>query len=187
MAVTKPERPPGGWSYDDLWDLPEDGTRYEIIDGELYELPSPNFEHAIAVANIFALLLPVVRSLAGRVLTAPLDVRFPGADPVQPDVLVLLPERLARTSGKRVVEGAPNLVVEVLSPSNREHDLVRKRNTYARGGVSEYWLVDPRAQTVEVLALRDGVYAQHVVAHGAKLVTSTVLSGLAFPASSVFA
>lgn len=187
MAVSQiSKRPVGGWKYEHLFALPDDGKRYEIIEGELYELPSPSIEHAAVVMNIITLLLPVATSLGGRVFTAPLDVRFPGADPVQPDILVLLPALLAATRDKRTVEGAPDLVVEVVSPGNPRHDRVRKRAVYARGGVPEYWLVEREVQSIEVLALANGVYETHVLATGETLATSTVLPDLSFPASAAF-
>lgn len=179
-------RPTGGWRYEDLLALPDDGPRYEIIDGELYEMPSASLEHAATIMRLIAVLLPVVRSLGGGLFTAPLDVLFPGADPVQPDLLVLLPERLAATEGKRVVESTPDLVIEVVSPSNAEHDRVRKRDLYAQAGVPEYWLVEGTAASIEVLVLRNGVYERHVLATGDGTVTSRVLPDLSFPASEAF-
>jgi len=186
MAVTFPRKPPGTWRYEDLFDLPDDGRRWEIIDGELYELPSPNLDHGNAVTNLIALFLPIVAALRGRIFTAPLDVFFLGANPVQPDILIVLPQR-GQVLAKRGVEGPPDLVVEVVGPSNRGHDLIRKRALYARGGIPEYWLVDPEAATIDVLALAGGEYRRHVLAAGDDPVTSLVLPGLAFPAASVFA
>lgn len=182
MTVTNEARQ---WTYEDLFSLPDD-KRYEIIDGELYEMPGANSDHAIAIANVIAVLLPVVRRLAGRVLTAPLDVFLLGANPVQPDVLVLLPDQLDLIS-RRGIEGAPALVVEVLSPSNPAHDRVRKRDLYARAGMREYWIVSPEAAIVEVLALEGGAYRLHVRAGGDETVTSSLLPELTFPASALFA
>ena len=107
MAVTKPA---GTWTYDDLFALPDDGRRYEIIEGELYEMPSPNLWHATTVYNLVVLLAPVIQSLGGRMFFAPLDVFFPGADPIQPDILAVLqgwPGELR----PRGPEGAPDLVI----------------------------------------------------------------------------
>ena len=182
MAVAKPQ---GQWQYEDLFALPDDGKRYEIIDGELFEMPAPGFDHGNAVVNLLLLIGPLVRSLGGRILTAPMDVFFAGANPVQPDIFVLLPERL-RLISKRGVEGAPNLLIEILSPSNPDHDLRTKRALYARGGVPEYWLVNPEAATIEVLALAGDVYRTHVRAAGDEPVTSPLLPGLSFPASAAF-
>jgi DNA-binding NarL/FixJ family response regulator len=77
------------WRYEDLFDLPDDGKRYEIIDGALFEMPAPNRDHATAIINLIALLLPTVRALGGQIFTAPFDVFMPGADPVQPDIMVV--------------------------------------------------------------------------------------------------
>ncbi|MFT4041130.1 MAG: Uma2 family endonuclease [Thermomicrobiales bacterium] len=155
-------RPAGTWKYADLLDLPDDGTRYEIIDGELYELPAPLFAHVAAVIALLDLLLPLVQRLGGKRYTAPVDVVFPGVDPVEPDIVVLLPGSLARPV-RRGIEGPPDLLIEVLSPSNRSHDTVRKRDIYARGGVREYWIVDPEAASVEIIG-SDGETVQRVTA-----------------------
>ena len=184
MATTTP-KPAGTWRYEDLFDLPDD-KRYEIIDGELYEMPGPNTDHALTVMNLIVALLPAVSVVGARLLTAPLDVFFPGANPVQPDLLVLLPDRLHLMS-KRGIEGAPDLLVEILSPSNPEHDRIRKRALYARGGVREYWIVNPEAATIDLLVLAGNVYRRHLLAGGCDSVASTVLPGLAFPASAAFA
>jgi Uma2 family endonuclease len=184
MATTT-TKATGTWRYEDLFDLPED-KRYEIIDGELFEMPGPNSDHAFTIMNLIVALLPTVSSLGARVLTAPLDVFFRGANPVQPDILVLMPDRLHLVS-KRGIEGAPDLLVEVLSPSNPTHDRVRKLALYARGGVREYWIVDPAAATIEVLVLDRDVYRRRLLAAGDEPVSSRMLPGLSFPASAAFA
>jgi Uma2 family endonuclease len=181
MAVTKPA---GAWTYEDLFDLPDD-KRYEIIDGELYEMPPPNSDHGDAIMGLIRLLLPVADRRGAVRSTAPQGVFMPGADPVEPDIFLLLPEQ-RHLIGKRGVEGAPALVVEVLSPSNPRHDRGRKRALYARGGVREYWLVDPEAATIEVLTLEGDDYRTHLLAGGDERVTSPLLSEPAFPASAVF-
>jgi Uma2 family endonuclease len=173
------------WKYEDLFDLPDDGKRYEIIDGALFEMPGPNSDHAIAVANLIVLLAPVVRVFGGRVLTAPLDIFLPGAEPVQPDIVVLLADRL-HLIGNRGIEGVPDLLLEVLSPSNPEHDRLRKRALYARAGVREYWLVSPEAATVEVLVLAGDQYRTLVRAGGDEPIRSLVLPELAFAVSTIF-
>ena len=183
MAVPKPQ---GQRRYEDLFGLPDDGRRYEIIDGELYEMPAPGSDHANAVIDLIALLLPVVRSLSAKLFTAPMDVFFAGANPVQPDLLVLMPERLHLIT-KRGVEGAPNLLIEILSPSNPQHDLLTKRALYARGGVPEYWLVNPEAGSIEVLVLAGDGYRTHLRAAGDEPVTSTLPPSPSFPASAAFA
>src|SRR5262245_16463780 len=99
------------WTYEDLLRLPDDGKRYEIIGGELFEMPGPNWGHAIAIANLMRLVGAIVWPLDGLVLTAPLDVFFKGANPVQPDIVVLLADRL-NLSRHYGIEGAPNILME---------------------------------------------------------------------------
>lgn len=182
MAMTKAA---GTWRYDDLFSLPVE-KRYEIIDGELYEMPAPGSDHAITIMNLIVSLLPAVSAAGARLLTAPIDVFFPGANPVQPDLLLLLPDRLHLVS-KRGIEGAPDLLIEILSPSNPMHDRVRKRALYARGGVREYWIVSPEAATIEVLVLDGDLYRVHLRAGGEESGTSTVLPTVSFPAAAAFA
>lgn len=184
MALRRPE--PGYWTYDDLAAMPDDGRRYEIVDGVLLEMSGPNWDHGTAILNLIALLLPYARAAGGILRTAPQDVFFPGADPVQPDVFVVLPENPA-VREKQGLRGTPDLVVEVLSPSTRGHDGLTKRALYARAGVREYWMVDPEARTVEVLALDGDVLRTVLVARGVDAVRSGVLPEVAFPAEAVFA
>lgn len=183
LELTKPA---GTWTYDDLFSLPDDGRRYEIIEGELYEMPSPNFWHATTIMNLIALLLPVVGALRGRLYTASLDVFFPGADPVVPDILAILPSSRA-VGRQRGVEGPPDLIIEVLSPSNRGHDLLTKRALYARAGVREYWIVDPGNRTVDVLTLdHDAFHAVDDPSPGDEI-ASPLLGNATFLAGQIFA
>ena len=152
--MSQTPRPADTWTYEDLFALPEDGRRYEIIEGELCETPSPGSTHAFVVAALIRVLIPLVEKLGGRWCTAPIDVFFAGANPVQPDILAIFPGGPARIVS-RGIEGAPDLLVEVLSPSNRGHDLLTKRALYARAGVREYWLIDPDRQQAEFYRLTE--------------------------------
>jgi len=183
MAQTKPA---GAWTYEDLFTLPDDGKRYEIIEGELYEMPAPNLAHATTIMNLIALLLPIVSTLGGRLLAAPLDVFFQGADPVQPDLLAILPGWQG-TLPSRGPQGAPDLVVEVLSPSNRGHDILLKRSLYARAGVREYWIVDPEARTLEILALDRDAFHRAVAASDEERPVSPLLGPLPIAVDELFA
>ncbi len=183
MALTKPS---GVWTYDDLLRLPDDGKRYEIIEGTLYEMPSPLLVHAKVISNLMFFLGALARSLGAEWFTAPLDVFIPGGDPVQPDLIVILPGGAAKPV-RRGIEGPPDLAVEVLSPSNRGHDRLTKRALYARAGVREYWIVDPMARTLEVFALH--LDAFHAVQTAASLdrIASPLLPTLDLTAADVFA
>ena len=182
MVVVKA---PGTWTYEDLFALPDD-RRFEIIDGRLFEMPAPEEDHARAVLNLIALLLLEVRSIGARMYTAPFDVFFTGANPVQPDIFIVLSERLHLIK-RRGVEGAPDLVVEVVSPSRSAHDRRIKRPLYARASVKEYWLVNPKTRSIEVLALDGAVYRTHYLAIGEEVVSSLILPGISFPAPAAFA
>jgi Uma2 family endonuclease len=183
MAQTKLA---GAWSYEDILALPDDGRRYEIIEGDLYEMPSPTSVHAATVINLIALLLPIVARMRGRLFTAPLDVFIPGGDPVQPDVLVVLPDGQAQVE-LRGIEGPPDLVIEVVSPSNRGRDLLTKRALYARAGVREYWLVDPEARTIEILALDRDAFHLAVAASGNETPVSPLLGTMPIAVADLFA
>jgi Uma2 family endonuclease len=183
MAQTKLS---GTWTYADLFALPDDGRRYEIIEGELYEMPAPSWAHATVIANLISAIIPLVVTLGGRWRTAPPDVFFQGADPVQPDIIVLLPESQALPT-ERGVEEPPDLLIEVLSPSNRGHDLLTKRALYARAGVREYWLVDPDARTVEIVSLDRDAFHLALVVSGGEPLDSPSLGQLPITANDLFA
>ncbi len=182
MAVQRHDAP---WTYEDLLALPDDGKRYEIIEGELFALTGPNLWHVTAVANLTALLLPYVSAIGGRFYPAVFDLFLVGANPVQPDLAVTLPGSTVRRVG-RGVEGPPDLVIEVISPSNRVHDVLTKRALYGRAGVREYWIVDPVALTVEIVTFADGPARSRTFA-GDQRVVSEVLPNVDFPTSAVFA
>jgi Uma2 family endonuclease len=182
MVAAKPQ---GRWRYEDLFDLPAD-KRYEIIDGELYEMPAPRLDHEIVTMSLAKLLSPLVDAEGGYVFSAPVDVFLPRANPVQPDLMVVLPDRLEIMTD-RGLDGPPSIVVEILSPSNPDRDLVLKRDLYARSGIPEYWLVDVELAAIEVLVLDSGRYRTHVRATGDQMVTSLVLPDPAFPAAAAFA
>src|SRR5690348_9261468 len=183
MALTKPS---GVWTYDDLLRLPDDGKRYEIIEGALYEMPSPLLVHAKVISNLMFFLGALARSLGAEWFTAPLDVFIPGGDPVQPDLIVILPGGAAKPV-RRGIEGPPDLAVEVLSPSNRGHDRLTKRALYARAGVREYWIVDPEARTLEVFALHLDAFHAVQTAAGVDRIASPLLPALGLTAADVFA
>jgi Uma2 family endonuclease len=149
-------------------------------------MPSPSWAHAAVIASLITMLIPLVTRLGGRWLTAPLDVFFQGANPVQPDILVLLPDWSGSLT-QRGIEGAPDLLVEVLSPSNRGHDLLTKRALYARAGVREYWLVDPDARTIEILTLDRDAFHLAVAASGDEIPVSPLLGPLLTRADDLFA
>lgn len=168
----------GCWTYEDYAALPDDGNRYEIIDGVLYASPALNLLHQIVVTTVAAYLkIAVDFAGLGRVLVAPTDVELaPRDNPLQPDVIVVLNANLQILEPKTRIIGAPDLVVEVASPSTASYDRREKLDAYARAGVREYWIVDPYAQTVELLYLESGGYRSAGVFHGQALLPSRVIA-----------
>src|SRR5437879_10728410 len=138
-----------GLTYEDYCALPDDGLRYEIVDGMLFAEPSPRRAHQEAVGNLFAILHGYVRAHdLGKVYVAPFDVILDPRTTVVPDLVFVVRDRLGIVA-ERGVEGAPDLLVEVLSPGTARRARVRKLNAYARHSVRHYWLADPAAQKAE--------------------------------------
>ncbi|PZS12203.1 MAG: hypothetical protein DLM64_05370 [Solirubrobacterales bacterium] len=141
---------------EDLYATPDDGNRYEILDGALVTSPPPGSAHQIVAAELAALLGEGARSRGLRALFAPLAWRIgPGQVP-EPDLMVLTPEAI----GPRAIERPPLLVVEILSPSGRGRDLSEKRLIYAAGRAAWYWIVDPEEPSLAVLRLAGDVYEE---------------------------
>ncbi len=137
----------------DYLDWPEK-PGLELIFGRMYVSPSPTRLHQIVVLLLWRILDRIAQQHGGQALAAPLDVMLADHSVVQPDVLYLSAERRDR-AGERV-EGAPDLVVEVLSPATVQRDRGEKLQLYAASGIREYWLVDAEAQQVEFLIAHEG-------------------------------
>ncbi|MBI4551226.1 MAG: Uma2 family endonuclease [Candidatus Latescibacteria bacterium] len=149
---------PTDLTYEDFLTLPDDGKRYEILDGELHVTPSPLTTHQRAVMNLGALLHHHVRRNGlGEVFLAPPDVILAETTIVEPDLLFIARQR-AKIITRANIRGAPDLIVEVLSRRTARVDRGRKKKLYARYGVQHYWLVDPDTRSVEVYALENGKY-----------------------------
>ena len=152
----------GDWTVEDLDRLPDDGLRYELVDGVLLVTPAPSFSHQTAVGELH-FLLRSAQQPPFRTLLAPFDFRPTGRRSFQPDLLVVRSDEV--TEQRAVIP--PVLVVEVLSPGTRSVDLLLKRGVYEESGVPVYWLVDPAEPSVTVLELDDaGRYREAVVARG---------------------
>lgn len=147
----------GEWTYDDYLRLPDDGRRYEIIEGVLYVSNAPSHLHQHTVGKIFlALALYVEAMKSGEVIVAPIEVHLPGiAKPVLPD-LIFIAAANQPEPGFQYFAGAPDLVVEVLSPSTYRIDQSVKLDAYERAGVKEYWLANPKTRTITVYFLPEG-------------------------------
>ncbi len=145
-------------TYADYAALPDDGHRYQLLEGELVMTPSPNLWHQEISIQLASELLRYVQTRGlGRVFAAPLDVTLDDRNVLQPDILFVSKERSGILQGGRVV-GAPDLCVEILSPGTQRIDRVRKLELYARFGVTHYWIVDLDTRTIEEYVLAGEVY-----------------------------
>jgi Uma2 family endonuclease len=174
-------------TYDDYLLIPDDGRRHELIDGEHFVSPAPHPDHQeVLIRLVFELQTYRRTTGAGRLLIAPTDVVFSGIDVAQPDLLYICEDGSAEVGTN--VAGAPDLVVEILSPSNRRYDEVTKRNLYERAGVGEYWLVDPEAETVKVLRREGARFGrpQLLSARDGDVLSSPLLPGLAISLAALF-
>jgi len=140
------------FTYQDYLELPEDSHQYQVINGELVMAPAPYTIHQGVSANIFDALKSFMKETRiGKVLYAPVDVVLSETNVFQPDILFVANENSKIISEKNIT-GAPDLVIEILSPSTGYYDLTEKKEIYAEFGVKEYWIVDPKKQWVEIYA-----------------------------------
>lgn len=135
--------------------FPDDGNRHEVIDGDHYVSPPPNTYHQTVSRRVqFDLYRQIELADRGVVFNAPTGVELSETDIVQPDLILVGAYHKHIVAPKRII-GIPDLIVEILSPSNPRHDTDLKRSTYERTGVPEYWIVDPEKHTVEQLVSGD--------------------------------
>ena len=189
MATLKPRT--GTWlSIEEFLELPDtfDKRKMELDEGELYIMPRPRTGHQFLQGDLIWYFQGYIRGfddppaevLHDAIVALSLESRILFA----PDLIIIL-EGSSAVIADRMVEGVPDIVVEILS-SDRRRDLVRKRQVYAEAGVPEYWIFDPRADTATLLELRDGVYVERAVLTADDTLTTPLLPGLAIPLADVF-
>ena len=182
MVVVKPTTK---LTYQDYAKTPE-GEIWELIDGEKFMPPSPGEAHQGAIVELVVLLSGFVKSMGlGRVYPAPFDVVLSDLDVVQPDLLFVSKERSHIVTAANV-RGAPDLVVEIRSPSTANRDWTIKRDLYARYGVKEYWVVDTDERSVWVMLLGDDGL-EEVGSYGmGDVLSSPTLEGLSIDLDDIF-
>lgn len=174
-------------TYDDLKQMPQDGNRYEILDGEPVVSPAPPWLHERLTVRLLLLIYAYLsrHNLGDFVFTAPVDVRLLKHRIVQPNLVYVSRERRSILTDPALIDGAPDLIVEILSPSNRAYDEQVKFRLYAEAGVPELWFVDPEAEALTIFALRDGAYTPVPVGNG--MARSVLLPGLEVDVPARFA
>lgn len=173
-------------TYDIYAAMPDDGHRYEILDGSLEMMsPGPSTKHQ-AVSGELEFILKQSCKSDYVIYDAPLDVILNETNVFQPDILMIHRSRLHIVTS-RGIEGPPDMVAEILSPGSRNKDKVIKLRTYARFGIREYWIVDTEAQTMELYTLaEDGKYVLQQLFEGEDLVTSDMLPCVSFKINEIF-
>jgi len=159
ITTTQPRTRRHLLTYDDYLTFPDsDGIRKEIIEGELFMSPAPAMKHQSISKKIFRILdAHIIKNNLGEVWYAPCDVIFSNINIMQPDIFYISNENLEILTELNI-KGAPDLIVEILSPSTIENDRIFKKLVYEKFGVQEYWIVDPQNETLEVWVLKDEKY-----------------------------
>lgn len=173
------------FNYSDYLLLPED-KRYELIEGDLYMTPATLTIHQIISVNLCCLLKDhVQKNQLGLILTAPTDVVLSDEDVVQPDILFISNERKGILKRENV-RGAPDLVVEILSPSTAERDLHTKKKLYSRHAVLEYWIVNPEEKTIEIMEWTEQGFKILQVYPAQSTLSSKIFPGFRLNVSDIF-
>ena len=173
------------YTYEDYLKTPED-KRYELIYGELLMTPSPiPFHQRISRRLEFALTKFVEENDMGEVFDAPCDVYLNDENVVQPDILFISKERL-NIIGEKNIQGAPDMVVEIISENSAYRDMVQKKRLYAKFGVKEYWIVIPKEGMVEIYLLKDDIFQSHKTFDKDTILESPCLKGLRINLQEIF-
>jgi Uma2 family endonuclease len=154
------ERPPRTMM--EVYEMLPEGTLAELIENQIYMSPAPNFPHQKMVKAIVKRLDKIVEDTGrGTVIFAPYDVKLDiTKNVIQPDVVVILKTNPDQIDERGRYQGVPDLLVEVLSPGNKDYDLITKKNLYEKFGVKEYWIVDPETKFVLGFALNENAYTK---------------------------
>ena len=173
------------YTHADLLVMPDDGKRREILDGELIVSPSPLLLHQRIIRRLFEAIAGYLnRHPIGEIFVSPLDVIFDDLDVFEPDLIFVRSDN--RSILQDWIRGAPDLVIEVLSPSSTLIDRGPKLKAYARFGVPEYWIVDPDARAIEVYRQAEGGYELVSIYDEHDSVTSPLLPEFVLPVAQVF-
>ncbi len=174
-------------TYDDYVRLtPPDSSNYELHNGQIIHMPTPIPQHQILTGNLFAeLLFFTKRNKLGRPIIAPMDTIFTPNDVLQPDILYLSNDRL-HLIGNKKIEGAPDLVVEVLSPSNHSKEMGYKKFIYELTNVREYWVVNLEKKILTQYENVEGEFFLRRVFHQTDTLTSIVIAGFETEMNALF-
>jgi len=173
-------------TYEDYVLLPNDRNRYEILEGELNVTPAPSTKHQTASGNLFVLLAHYIKERdLGKLFYAPIDLILESTSVLQPDLLFVSKAR-QHIITERAIEGAPDLVIEILSPTTSRTDRVTKAQIYARHSIPAYWIVDPEQEAIEIYLLEADGYRLAVTLRGETPTIAPPFTELKIAARDVF-
>ncbi len=175
-------------TYEDYLLFPDDGKRHELLDGDHFVTPSPSTKHQRVSRNLLVALTALVRSHGlGEVFDAPYDVILSEENIIQPDLLFVSTARRAIVTEANI-QGAPDLIVEILSDSTRKKDELTKRKLYERFGVQEYWIVDPDLESLKIFRIEQNVFvrAAELTKEANAALTSPHFPSLRLPLTEIF-
>jgi Uma2 family endonuclease len=173
------------YTYEDYLKTPED-ERYELIEGELIMSPSPIPKHQRISRKIeFILEKYVTENDLGEVFYAPCDVYLDDENVIQPDILFISKDRL-NIIGEKNIQGAPDLVMEIISENTAYRDFVQKKRLYAKFGVKEYWIVIPEEKLIEIYTLKDNTYTLYKTYYKDDILESPYLRNLKIELKGIF-
>ncbi len=174
------------WTYSDYVNLPDDHNRYEMLEGELLMTPSPVTIHQQVSRELgFHMISFVKKNNLGEVFIAPLDVKFSETNVTEPDLL-FVPKENKEIIKEENIQGAPDLIVEILSPYSSEIDKGKKKDIYQKFGVKEYWIIEPTQQWIEIFILQDDKYKLHQQIEKSGKIFSEVLKGFDLDIGLIF-
>jgi len=171
----------------DIWDTPDNGKKYEVIDGDLYVSPAPDWEHQEQLSNLDYFVKNWVKAhRLGRIVQSPVGLVLDDENGIQPDLMFVFNER-AHIIRRRGVFGAPDLVVEVLSPSTESRDRGIKLRRYAASGVTHYWILDTEGPRIEERVLGEDGYRLVGTFGPGEVFRPTIFPGLEIPLDEIAA
>ena len=182
LAVEKKKK----YTADDYMML-EEGAPFQLVENDLIRSPSPSLAHQLILGELYETIKEFikVKNSQALVVLSPMDVRFDNDNVFQPDLIYISKEKIKEIV-KDIVDGAPDMVIEIFSPSNAYYDLRQKKDVYEKYGVKEYIIVDPIAFNCELYVLKDGKYRLDQKKGKTKILNSVLLSGLTFDLNKLF-
>jgi Uma2 family endonuclease len=173
-------------TFAELATWPDDGRRYELYDGEVSEVPAPLPRHQLAMQALYDRLRAYSTREGGLVILSPIDIVFDSTNVLQPDIVVFTAARRHHVQLDAPIQAPPDVAVEVVSPSTAANDRGRKLRMFERFGVTEYWILDPNDERIDILTFEDRRYLPPTSARCGDTFASNVLPGFSCEVAALF-